>query len=146
MGMRSWPILESDPDLASWSYGRTYSSSSRRWLLHSAVHCFSFSPTPLVLATLPFSAVPTYNPTRRKGRGRKFTSSRTSTPKREASGHREFETYGRVLVGPGVKGEVTTEAGDERARDKNGGNSCRWKGWWKRGDVKAKPSPWPMSC
>ena len=19
-------------------------------------------------------------------------------------------------------------------------------GWWKRGDVKAKPSPWPMSC
>jgi len=36
-------------------------------------------------------------------------------------------------------------AGDEVTRGKNGGNSCRWKGWWKRGDVKAKTSPWPMS-
>ena len=71
---------------------------------------------------------------------------RTSSPKREASGQRDFEKYGRVLVGQEVKGKATTEAGDERTRDKNGGNSCRWKGWWKRGDVKAKPSPWPMSC
>src|SRR6056300_1738056 len=71
---------------------------------------------------------------------------RTSSPKREASGQRDFEKYGRVLVGQEVKGKATTEAGDERTRDKNGGNSCRWKGWWKRGDVKAKPSTWPMSC
>jgi len=71
---------------------------------------------------------------------------RTSSPKREASGQRDFEKYGRVLVGQEVKGKATTEADDERTRDKNGGNSCRWKGWWKRGDVKAKPSTWPMSC
>ena len=71
---------------------------------------------------------------------------RTSSPKREASGQRDFEKYGRVLVGQEVKGKATTEAGDERTQDKNGGNSCRWKGWWKRGDVKAKPSTWPMSC
>ena len=30
---------------------------------------------------------------------------RTSSPKREASAHWEFETYGRVLVGQGVKGQ-----------------------------------------
>ena len=62
--------------------------------------------------------------------------------------HREFETYGRVLAGQEAKGKATTGAGDEMTQDKSRGNhvSCRWKGWCKRGDVKAKPSPWPMSC
>ena len=34
----------------------------------------------------------------------------------EASGHREFETYGWVLVWQGIKVKSTTEAGDERTR------------------------------
>ena len=33
----------------------------------------------------------------------------------------KFETYGRVLVGQGVKGKATTEAGDEKdARQRTG--------------------------
>ena len=31
-------------------------------------------------------------------------------------------------------------------QEKGRGNSCRWKGWWKRGDVKPKASAWSMSC
>ena len=56
---------------------------------------------------------------------------RTSSPKREASGHRDFETYGRVLVGQGVKGKATrgqvmrgreTRTGATHVDGRDGGN------------------------
>ena len=71
---------------------------------------------------------------------------RTSPPNQEARLHGEFKTCGRVLAGQEAKGKATTGAGEEMTQGESGGNSCRWKGWWKRGDVKAKASPWPMSC
>ena len=71
---------------------------------------------------------------------------RTSPSKREGRSHREFETHGRVFVGQGAKGKPKSGAGKGTTQGENGGNACRWKGWWKRGDIKAKTSPWPMAC
>ena len=71
---------------------------------------------------------------------------RTSAQSREARRRREFESCGKVLAGQEARGKVAVGGGEKTAQDNNGGNSCRWKRWWKRGDVRTRGSPWPTLC